>query len=371
MMQVLRSPRFLVTAAVGNTGYPTALRLLDQGERVRVLIRRSSARSETLRRHGAEIVLGSLDDIGDVRAALDDVQRAYFCAPLLPGLLDKAVIFASAADDAGVEFVVALSQWLADPTHPSIHTRQAWLAEQVLRRAAVDVCVVNPGWFADNYLASTDLITQLGLLPLPLGEGLNAPPSNEDIGAVVAAVLRAPAAHVDRAYRPTGPALLDPQQIAATFATVTGHPVRYVNAPLGTFARVSRGLGLPDYTTAQVLHYFADYQRNAFGIGGPTDVVPELTGRPAESLETIARRYFTPAVSRRTLSTRVAASGRLLRGLLRGSADTRVISRTDDYAIPHLRLAAESDTWRLTHDRDHPGVKAPARTNPSAASSAG
>ncbi len=358
----MTKPLILVTAAAGNTGFPTAQRLLDKGFGVRALVRRPSARAEALRAAGAELVQGSLDDAGDVQAALVGVQRAYFCPPLLPGLLDKAALFAAVAEEQRLEFVVAMSQWLADPGHPSIHTRQAWLSETVLRQMPnVATAVVNPGWFADNYLAGPELITQFGLLPLPLGDGLNAPPSNEDIGAVVAGMLARPDSYIGARLRPTGPTLLSPQQIVAAIGKAIGRTVRYVNTPISMFARVSRGLGLPDYTAAQVLHYFADYQRNAFADGAPSTVVADVTGRPAEDLATIAARYLAP-YARRTVTTRLGATGRLLRGMLRGSADLDVIARTSDFDMPHASLAADSPSWKASHRQ--PGRTA---TAPSAA----
>ena len=343
-------PTVLVTAAAGNTGFPAAMNLLETGHPVRALVRRSSERTQELHSRGAEIVTGSMDDYADVRHALKGVQRAYFCPPLLPGLLDKAAVFAAAAEEEGLEFMVAMSQWLAHPAHPSIHTRQAWMAESVFRSSGVPSAFVNPGWFADNYLAAPELVTQLGVLPLPLGDGLNAPPSNEDIGAVVAAIVRDPADHVGRTYRPTGPDLLSPREIAATFARVTGHRVRYVDTPLGMFRFVSRSLGLPDYTAAQVVHYLADYQRGAFAHGGPTDVVRQLTGREPESLESIARRYLAPTPVRRGVRSRLVATARMFRGMLRGPANLGVISRPTDFAVGEC-LAANSPNWREIHQQ--------------------
>ena len=65
-------------------------------------------------------------------------------------------------------------------------------------------------------------IAQLGLMPLPLGDGLNAPPSNEDIARVAAAMLADPAPHIGKSYRPTGPELLSPKDIAGIMAKETG-----------------------------------------------------------------------------------------------------------------------------------------------------
>lgn len=343
------NPRILVTAATGNTGFPTVLELLERKFPVRAFVRRENERSKTLQQMGAEILVGSLDDISDVRRALTGVQRAYFCPPILPGLLDKATIFAAAAEEMNLEFVVSLSQWLADPSHPSIHTRQHWLADTIFRQMRnVECAFINPGWFADNYLAAPDLITQFGFLPMPLGDGLNAPPSNEDITRVVAAILADPSPHIGRSYRPTGPKLLSPQEIVEALSNVLDRKVRYINVPLGMFGKIGRSLGLPDYTTGQVLHYLADYQRNAFGRGAPTNVVEEIGGRPAEDFETIAARYLASG-AHRTINSRIHATYRLSRGMLHGIPNLAVSARTEDYKIPHSTLSADSAEWLATH----------------------
>ena len=52
-----------------------------------------------------------------------------------------------------------------------------------------------------------------------------------------------------------------------------------------------KGMGFSDYSIAQTLYYAQDYQRNAFAVNAPTDVVRALTGCEPESYETIVRRY--------------------------------------------------------------------------------
>ncbi len=346
----MAQPKILVTAATGNTGFPAAMQLLKRQYPVRAFVRKENERSKALRAMGAEIFVGSLDDIGDVRRALVGVQRAYFCPPILPGLLDKSVIFATAAQEANLEFVVVMTQWTAEPIHHSIHTRQHWLGDNVFRQMRdVQSAFVNPGWFADNYLGAPELITQFGILPMPLGNGFNAPPSNEDIARVVVGILDNPAPHVGQTYRPTGPKLLSPQEIAGALSAATGRKVRYINVPLSMFGKIGRSLGLPDYTTGQVLHYLADYQLNAFGKGAPTNVVEEIGGSPAEDFETIARRYLAPTM-KRTIGTRVGTSRRMMMGMMKGITNLKVISKVDDYKLTNVTYSADSKAWLETHD---------------------
>ncbi len=355
----MAQPKILVTAATGNTGFPTAMQLLEHKYPVRAFVRRENERSSALRAMGAEIFVGSLDDIGDVRRALVGIQRAYFCPPILPGLLDKAVIFAAAAQEMNLEFVVVMTQWTAEPSHHSIHTRQHWLSDTVFRNMnGVESAFINPGWFADNYLAAPELITQFGLLPMPLGNGFNAPPSNEDIGRVVVGILDDPAPHVGKTYRPTGPKLLSPQEIATAFSVATGRKVKYIYVPLKMFGMIGRSLGLPDYTTAQVVHYLADYQRNVFGMGAPTNIVEEIGGRPAEELETIARRYLAPTM-KRTVGTRIGATNQMVMGMMKGITNLKVISKVDDFKLTNPTYSADSKAWLETHESTRSEERSP------------
>ncbi|MDD5336488.1 MAG: NmrA family NAD(P)-binding protein [Rhodoferax sp.] len=354
----MTKPRILVTSAAGNTGFQTTRQLLEKGFPVRALVRRADRRSETLKALGAEIQVGNLQDIEDVRQALKDVQRAYFCAPLLRDALSASAIFASAAQEHGLEVVVALSQWLADPRHPSIHTRETWLADKMFSwMPGVGAVTVNPGWFADNYMAALEPIAQFGMLPMPLGEGLNAPPSNEDIARVIVAALIDPARHIGKRYRPTGPALLSPQDLAATFAKVLGRPVRYYNAPAGMFTKVARALNFPDFTIAQVLCYFDDYQRNAFALGAPTQAVLEVTGQKPEDFETIVRRYVNQSpASQRNATAMLRAVGGMLRIMVTPALQPDRFARSHEF--PNLaapRLAVDSAKWLATHASD-PGL---------------
>src|SRR5579862_9243526 len=127
-------PKILVTAAAGKTGGATARELLRAGYPVRAMVRRKDGRSELLKNAGAEIFIGSMEDLVDLQGALSGVQRAYFCPPLEPGTLRRATLFAEAVREAKLEVVVALSQWLTDPIHPAIHSREKWLCSKVFER---------------------------------------------------------------------------------------------------------------------------------------------------------------------------------------------------------------------------------------------
>jgi NAD(P)H dehydrogenase (quinone) len=134
-----------------------------------------------------------------------------------------AAIFTAVAAEQQLESIVAMSQWLSNPNHPAIQTREIWLADRLLALLpGTAVTTINVGYFADNDLQGFPFVAQFGLLSLPYGSGKNAPPSNEDIARAVAEILARPEGHAGKTYRPTGPELLSPQDLAAILGKVLG-----------------------------------------------------------------------------------------------------------------------------------------------------
>ncbi len=104
--------RILVTGAGGKTGNAAMRTLLDHPEVcVRAMVRTDDHRANALREAGAEVVVGNMEDIPDMRQAMCDVQRAYAVTPVANNSLDRAMNFAIAAEETRLEHVVVLGQW--------------------------------------------------------------------------------------------------------------------------------------------------------------------------------------------------------------------------------------------------------------------
>src|SRR5260370_7878472 len=124
-------PRIIVTGATGKTGSVVVTELLNAGYRVRALVHREAGRSARLEAQGGEIAVADMSDVERVANALKDVQRAYYCPPINPYMIQGAAAFAVAAKEARLEHIVGMTQWLASPSHPSLMTRQHWLADRL------------------------------------------------------------------------------------------------------------------------------------------------------------------------------------------------------------------------------------------------
>lgn len=315
--------KFLVTSATGNTGYHVATELLKKGYDVRVMSRTHSSIIEKLKKKGAEITLGSIDNEQELIRAITGVQRVYYCHPIIPGILHNTTLFAQIAKSLKVEAVVNLGQYLAElEQHPSRSTKEHKQSYFVLDNAGIGACHVTPGWFADNIFAPMLFISQLGRLPFPLGDGQSPVVSNEDIARVCVALLANPEGHEGKRYQPTGPKAVSYNDMLNTFTMVLGRKVKAMPMPSKMFFKATTQMGMPPYFSSQLNLYLKDFQNNVFNYE-PTDVVERFTGRAPEDFETIARRYFEQAgVMKKTTSGQWQAFKQFMEiGLTRAPSD--------------------------------------------------
>jgi NAD(P)H dehydrogenase (quinone) len=125
----------------------------------------------------------------------------------------SAVAFAVAAKEARLEHIAFLE---------STHT------------------IVNPGFFADDYLVTIGSSAHLGIFPWIFGNSRNAPPSIEDIARIAVAALMDPARHAGKSYRPTGPELLGAEDMAKAAGRAVGRYVKVVPTPTWLFMKAAR-----------------------------------------------------------------------------------------------------------------------------------
>jgi NAD(P)H dehydrogenase (quinone) len=355
-------PKILVTSASGNTGMPTTLGLLERGFPVRAFVRREDHRSKLLRDAGADVLVGNQYALADMRRAMRGVQRAYLCPPSAPNGLHFGAVFAVAAAEARIEHIVLMSQWLADPDHPSVLTRETWLNEHLIALLPeASVTVNNAGWFTENYFLVLQSVAQLGMFTMPLGDGdirNNAAPSNHDIAAVNVEALIDPATHAGKVYRPTGRKLLSPNEIAATFAKVLGRKVTYHDISEAMLSKALSASGVPVGIQSQLRLYSADYRQGAFAVNAPTTVVADVTGRAPQDFETVTRHNVTTRPEgARSLANKIKAIRALARIVLTPSIDYDKVERERDHVLLEKpRFAIENPVWLGTHHPTAEGV---------------
>lgn len=267
-------------------------------------------------------------------------------------------IFTAAASEAKLEHVVTLSQWLASADHPSLFTREVYISDILIgMRSEMSVTTVNVGWFADNYLMVLDMAAHLGVFTMPLGNGdnkKNAAPSNEDIASVVAAALTDPASHSGKTYRPTGPTLLSPNEIAEAMGRALGRRVRYANISDRMMVKALKAIPPANYseaTVTQLAIYSEEYRRGAFAVNAPTEDVFRVGGREPETFESIVRRRVAERPElQRSMSRRIGAIGGFLKILAARPLNLDLAQTQRDYVrLSSPSFSQDDAEWRESH----------------------
>ena len=106
------------------------------------------------------------------------------------------------------------------------------------------------------------------------------------------------------------------------------------------------------HSLAIMEQYAIDYQKNAFAVNAPTDVVRRITGREAEDFETIARRYVaTTPEARPSFAIKFKLMLRMIISLLRPAPKTAPYLALDEFSDrSHAVFSADSPEWRHSHE---------------------
>lgn len=355
-------PRILVTAANGHTGYPAAKELLNLGFNVRAMVRNPDGIGAVeLKNLGAEIFIGDMHDIRDYRSALKDVKRAYFCAPFGKNTLFKTIAFITAAEEANLEHVVYMSQWLLMEDHHALNTKEQWLSDQVVKmHKNVNYTFVNPGLFSFTYFFTVEMMAQLGVMPTAVKGaatskvGLNAPPSEDDQGRVIAHILKDPTEHAGKTYRPTGPDIISQKDAAEIFGKILGRKVKVMEVSEDMLLKSLKAGGYSVYDYSNIRYYMKDLETNAFIIGGGvTNVVKDLTGRDPENFETMARKILiNMPEAKKTLPNTLKAIKNFLKILITRKPDMQAYEEEQSFPrfMRGMKYAQENKTWVMTHE---------------------
>jgi NAD(P)H dehydrogenase (quinone) len=129
-----------------------------------------------------------------------------------------------------------------------------------------------------------------------------------------------------------------------------------------------RGTGYPIDLFSGIRYYIDDHERGAFELGAPTTDVLDVTGRPAEDFETIARRYAAPFCNQRTFGNWLREFVQFMLTPLSPGFNLDRYDRELRRPFPsEPQFAPESIVWRREHGITDP-IKAAASLHKTATS---
>jgi uncharacterized protein YbjT (DUF2867 family) len=292
----------LVTGAAGgtqgSTGRLVAILLMEQGIPVRALVHKLDARSDELRKRGAEVVEGDLLNPASVQAAMRNVKRAYFTYPVADGLLEAAAIFAAAARDAGLELVVNNSQFqgrpgdpaFRDPQHaPSFRNLQHRLADRIFDWAQVGAVHLQAPPYYENVRALVGRgVAEQSTVFLPWGEDTTVIPlvGAEDVSRVAATLLANSDTPPQSAY-PLVSETPTVREMIEVLGRAIGRPVRYVAITDEQWANAAKERINP-HALDHLTHLWQYFRRGEERFHA-TDAIRVVTGRDPLTLEEFFR----------------------------------------------------------------------------------
>ena len=271
-----------ITGATGNIGGAVARALTADGVPFRMVVR-DPARAPEL--PGTEVRTATFADAAASRAALEGVDLLLMVSGAeAQDRLEQHRTFVTAAADAGVRHVVYTSFMGAAEDATFTLGRDHWATEQAIRATDMAHTFLRDSFYLDFV---EDLVGEDGVIRGPAGDGAMAAVARAYVARVATAVLRDPAAHLDRTYGLTGPAAITLAEAASIVSAERGRAVRYQPETLEE-AYASRARWNPEPWQADA--WVSTYTAIAEGaLARVTGDVERVTGRAPMSLRDVLR----------------------------------------------------------------------------------
>jgi len=240
---------FAITGITGQVGGAVARALIDNGQRVRAVVR-DAAKGAAWARKGCEVAVADLDDAAALKKAFADVEGVFF---VLPPVFDPSPDFGEARrviaavrealDAVRPAKVVSLSTIGAQASQPNL-LRQHTLQEESLGSLPLPITFLRAAWFMENAAWDVAPARATGVISsflYPLDKPV-AMVATEDVGRVAAELLQE-TWQGKRVVELEG-ARLAPNDVAAAFARVLGRDVRMEVMPRATWEALFKSQGM-------------------------------------------------------------------------------------------------------------------------------
>lgn len=241
---------YAITGITGKVGGEVAHTLLKAGHAVRAVVR-DPRKGGIWSDLGCDVAVSDMSDVVALTAAFSGARGVFV---LLPPVFDPSPDFPEtratvaalrqALEVARPERVVCISTIGAQARRENLLT-QLSIMEQSLGDLPIPITFLRPAWFMENCSWDVAPARDTGVIPSFL-QPLDKPVpmvATEDVGRVAAELLQENWAG-RRVVELEGPTRVSPNEIAATFAEIIGHPVRAEAVPRQTWEQLFRTQGM-------------------------------------------------------------------------------------------------------------------------------
>lgn len=243
---------YAITGITGQVGGALARSLLGAGKPVRAVVR-NAAKSEPWASQGCEIAVADMLDAKALAEAFRGADGVFVLPPSefdpSPGFPEaRAVIGAvkAALEKSRPRHVVCLSTIGAQSAQPNLLTQRT-IMEDELSHLPMPVTFLRPAWFMENYSWDVAPARDNGVIASFLQSLDKAFPmiATADIGRLAAELIQDDydgkrVVELEAAKRYT------PNEVAAAFAKILGHPVKAEVVPRDTWSALFKSQGMKD-----------------------------------------------------------------------------------------------------------------------------
>ena len=245
---------FAITGITGNVGGQVARNLLAAKLSVRGVMR-DARKGEVWAQRGCELAGADINDVAALTAAFTGAEGVFVLVPPnfdpSPDFSEArtiAVALRSALEAARPDRIVYLSTIGAQATQSNLLTQHT-IIEQALRDLSTPIVFLRPAWFIENSMWDVAPAVSSGVVPsflYPLDKKFPMI-ATADIARTAAELLQEKwTGH--RVVELEGPRRVTPNEIAAAFTRLLGHPVRMETVPRATWESLFKSQGMKNPT---------------------------------------------------------------------------------------------------------------------------
>ena len=291
---------YTILGATGNIGSVITRKLLEKGEKVRV-VGRNAAKLLPYVQRGAEAFVADIKDADSLTKALTGVRAGFLMMPPRMTSPDYAAeqevetsAISSAAKNAGLPYAVNLSSYGAQASAGTGPILGQHISEKKLNAVErLNVLHLRPAYFMENHLSGIDMIKMMGIFGGPLNPDLKIPMiATRDIGFYAADRLLKLDFNGKQTQELLGERELSMTEVVAVIGkAIAQKDLRYVQFAYDQVEHALIQMGVPAKTAAYFIEMFE---------GINTGVVRGAEPRSASNttptpIETFVKETFAPA----------------------------------------------------------------------------
>ena len=277
--------KILVTGATGNTCSILVPALINAGQEVRAFVR-NEEKAQSLKEAGAEIYIGDLDQGGTINAALEGIEKIYFCTWNGPTASAQGKNIVEAIKRSGTNpFIVRHS---AFGTDGSRLIQQINEVDKAIQGSGIPWTSIKPTFFMQNMMMVSQSIQNGGNFYWDWADGRAGMIDIRDVADSAFGALSGKAEQ-GKEYILTGPESISMHEVATSFAKVLGKEINYVAVPHEASKEAMMGMGFPEFIVDGYVELSQGFAHGFADI--TTGNVEALSGHKARSIDDFTKDF--------------------------------------------------------------------------------